>query len=107
MVTETFSACPDGQTLWYSFEYSNTSYQAEVWSENHLDSNTFYALYGVYPESASTYIDDTDTYYVYTYTTSTSGYGSTPSDNWDALVAAYEADGITLEKTGESCDFHL
>ncbi len=34
----------------------------------------------------------------------TSGYGTTPADNWDALVSAYESDGYTIQNTGESCD---
>lgn len=105
--TQALGACPDGQTLVYTFEYSNPSYQAEVWSETYIDSNTFYASYGVYPEYTSTYTDNTDTYYVYGYTTFTSGHGATPSDNWDALVTAYASDGITIQKTGESCDSDL
>ena len=106
-VTQALSACPDGQTLVYTFEYSNPAYQAEVWSDAYIDSNTFYASYGVYPEFTSTYTDNADTYYIYGYTTFTSGHGATPSDNWDDLVAAYASDGITIQKTGESCDSDL
>ena len=104
-VTEALSTCPDGQTLVYTFEYSNPSYQAEVWSDTYIDSNRFFALYGVYPEYTSTYTDNADTYYIYGYTTFTSGHGATPSDNWDALAAAYASDRIAIQKTGESCDF--
>jgi hypothetical protein len=106
------TACPDGQTLSYTFEYSNTSYEAEVWSNDPIDQDTFYSTYGVYPEYTST---NTDTYtengvehteisYIYGYATTTSGHGSTPADNWDALVAAYEADGYSIQQTGEECN---
>jgi len=112
LIVESPTACPDGQTLWYTFSYSNQSYQAEVWSDYYLDSDTFYSLYNVYPEYSSIYTDSywlngveyTETYYIYGYTTSTGGYGATPSDNWDALVLAYESDGFTIQKTGESCN---
>ena len=96
--------CSDGQTLWYTFEYSNTSYQAEIWSDNYLDSNTFYSLYGVYPEYSSTYIENTDIYYIYGYTTHTSGHGAGAADDWDALISAYETDGYTVQTTGEYCN---
>jgi hypothetical protein len=107
--TEVSTNCTDGQTLWYTFEYSNTSYQAEVWSEYAMDSDTFYSLYGVYPEYSGTYIDidSTEIYHIYGYSTTTSGYGATSADNWNALVSAYEADGFTIQKTGESCDYSL
>ena len=112
VITETPSQCSDGQTLSYTFEYSNSSYQAEVWSDYYMDADTFHSLYGFYPEYSSTYtdsyswngVDNTTTYYIYGYTTTTSGYGSTPADNWDDLVAAYESDGYNIQKTGESCD---
>lgn len=112
VVTETPTACPDGQTLSYTFEYSNSSYQAEVWSDYSINSDTFYSLYGVYPESSNIYTDSywsngvyyTEIYYIYSYTTYTSGYGTTPSDNWDALVSAYESNGFTIQNTGESCN---
>ena len=111
MTIETTNACPEGQTLWYTFDYSNSSYQAEVWSDHYIDSNTFQSLYNVYPEYTSIYTDSywldgvyyTETYYIYGYTTQTSGYGSTPADNWDTLVAAYAADGYNIQKTGETC----
>lgn len=111
-VTGTPTTCSDDQTLSYTFAYSNSEYQAEVWSDYYMSAETFYSLYKVYPEYTSTYTDSywsggiyyTETYYIYGYTTSTSGYGTTPADNWDALVSAYEADGFTIQKTGESCD---
>jgi hypothetical protein len=100
--------CADGQTLSYTFEYSNTSYQTEVWSDYYMNSDAFYSIYNVYPEYTSTYTDnsstDTTIYYIYGYTTTTSGYGTTPANNWDTLVSAYESDGYTIQKTGESCD---
>jgi hypothetical protein len=64
-VTETPTGCSDGQTLSYTFEYSNnSSYQTDF----------------------------------------TSGYGTTPADNWDALVSAYESSGYTIQNTGSSCN---
>ena len=113
VVTETPTACSDGQTLSYTFEYSNSSYQAEVWSEYSINSDIFYSLYGVYPESSTIYTDSywsngvyyTEIYYIYSYTTYTNGYGTTSSDNWNALVSAYEANGFTIQMTGESCDY--
>jgi hypothetical protein len=115
VVTETPAACPDGQPLWYTFEYTNPSYQAEVWSDYYMDLNTFLSLYTVYPEYTSTYPDSywengvyyTMTSYIYVYTTTESGYGTTPSDNWNELVSAYESDGFTVQMTGESCDYSL
>jgi len=115
VVTEISTACSDGQTLSYTFEYSNTSYQAEVWSDYYMDPDTFHSLYSVYPEYTSTYTDNywsngvyyTRIYYIYGYTTYTNGYGATPSNNWDALVSAYESNGFTIQMTGESCDYHL
>jgi hypothetical protein len=114
-VTEAPTACSDGQTLSYTFEYSNSSYQAEVWSDYYIDQDTFHSLYNVYPESTSTYTDsylsdsvyDTKTYYIYSYTTTTIGYGATPSENWVALVSAYESNGFTIQQTGQSCGFSL
>ena len=103
-MTEAATACSDGQTLSYTFEYSNTSYQAEVWSDSYMSADAFHSLYGVYPEYMNTFIDHAQTYYIYGYTTYTSGHGSTPSGNWDALVSAYESDGYIIQKTGESCD---
>src|SRR5258706_10785054 len=65
IVTPDVTACSDGQTLLFTFEYSNnSSYQTDF----------------------------------------ASGYGTTPADNWDALVSAYESDGYTIQNTGESCD---
>ncbi len=96
-------ACSDGQTLWYTFEYSNESYQAEVWSDTPIDPDTFYSLYGVYPEYSSISTDNGQTSYIYGYTTTTSGYGSTPADNWSTLTAAYEAQGYTIQQTGSEC----
>ena len=115
MATDVSGTCADGQTLWYTFEYSHTSYQAEVWSEYYMDPDTFYSIYNLYPEYTSQYTDSdlsngnssTNTYYIYGYTTTTGGYGSTPSENWAILVSAYEADGFTVQKTGESCDYNL
>jgi len=112
MTTETTTACPNGQTLWYTFEYSNPSYQAEVWSDHYIDPDTFQSLYNVYPEYTTTYTDSywldgvyyTETFYIYGYTTYTGGHGATPADNWDTLVSAYEADGYNIQKTGESCN---
>lgn len=100
------AACPDGQTLSYTFEYSNSAYQAEVWSDYYMDPETFHSLYNVASDYMSTYVDiDTlQTYYIYSYTTYTSGYGTTPSDNWDALVSAYESDGYTIQNTGAACN---
>ena len=68
IVTPDVGACPNGQTLLYTFEYSNNSpYQTDF----------------------------------------TSGYGTTPADNWDALVSAYEANGFTIQKIDEACDSDL
>ena len=109
---ETSTVCSDDQTLWYTFEYFNSSYQAEIWSDYYLDTDTFQSLYNVTAEDTSTYTDSywsdniyyTQTYYIYGYTTYTSGYGSTPSGNWDDLVSAYQSDGYTIQNTGESCN---
>jgi len=67
VVTETadVTACSAGQTLSYTFEYSNNSpYQSDF----------------------------------------TSGYGTTPADNWDVLVSAYESEGYSIQNTGTSCN---
>jgi len=104
LLTAIPTACSEGQTLSYTFEYSNTSYQAEVWSDSYMSADAFHSLYGVYPEYMNTFIDHAQTYYIYGYTTYTAGHGSTPAGNWDALVSAYESDGYTIQKTGESCD---
>ena len=104
LLTAIPTACSEDQTLSYTFEYSNTSYQAEVWSDSYMSADAFHSLYGVYPEYMNTIIDDAQTYYIYGYTTYTSGHGSTPAGNWDALVSAYEFDGYTIQKIGESCD---
>jgi len=106
------ATCSDGQTMYYTFEYSSMAYQAEVWSDYFMDPGTFHSLYNFFPENTSTYtenyslngVDYTRIYYIYGYTTFTSGHGTTPSTNWEALVTAYESDGFTIQKTGESCD---
>jgi hypothetical protein len=65
IATSLVTACSDGQTLSYIFEYSNNS-----------SSQTDF----------------------------TSGYGTTPADNWDALVSAYESEGYAIQNTGSSCN---
>src|SRR4030095_8631649 len=50
VVSETLTTCDDDQTLWYTFDYSSSSYQAEVWSDDYMDLDTFHSLYGVYAE---------------------------------------------------------
>ncbi|MEP6895531.1 MAG: hypothetical protein ABI986_07980 [Chloroflexota bacterium] len=110
--TITSTTCSAGQTLWYTFEYSNSSYQAEIWSDYYIDSDTFQILYNVTPESTNTYTESywsngiyyTKTYYIYNYTTYTSGFGTTPASNWDALASAYQSDGYTVQNTGTSCN---
>lgn len=107
--------CSAEQTMLFTFEYSSASYQAEIWSDNYLDPGTFHSLYNFYPDYTSTYTDNfslnginyTKIYYIYGYTTFTSGHGTTPSTNWEALASAYESDGFTIHKTGESCGDNL